>query len=247
MPKFDTVNSVSVSCTGNYSFSGVRPDPKLLTELEYTLATLIVDTSGSVGGFRNELLNAVRVAVESCRNSPKPENLLVRLVEFNTSVGIREIHGFLPLKDIDTAQYSPFQPSGGTQLLDAVYHSVDASHKYAKLLDDQDYIVNAVVFIVTDGEDNSSKFGPVQVKQMIGQAIQDEYLESIQTILIGINAGYSSAYLQRIQTDLGLTQYIDVANADAKSLAKLAAFISKSISSTSQALGTGGPSQSLTF
>jgi hypothetical protein len=36
-------------------------------------------------------------------------------------------------------------------------------------------------------------------------------------------------------------------DASAKSLARLAAFISKSVSSQSQSLGSGGPSQAQTF
>ena len=40
-------------------------------------------------------------------------------------------------------------------------------------------------------------------------------------------------------------KYEKINNIDAKSLAKLAEFISKSISAQSQALGTGGPSKAL--
>ena len=247
MPKLNNIDSINVTSTGNFSFSGVRPDPLVLTARKYTLATIIVDTTGSVTGFEASLLDSVKASVESCRSSPMPENLLIRLVEFNSHVGINEIHGFLPLKDIDVNQYDPFVPKGATNLYDAIYHSVDASHKYAKILDDQDYLTNAVVFIITDGEDNSSKFGPMQVKSIIGEAVKDEYLESIQTLLIGIAAGSYANNLQTVQTNLGITQFIDIKDASAKNLAKLAAFITKSISSTSQALGTGGPSQSLVF
>ena len=57
--------------------------------------------------------------------------------------------------------------------------------------------------------------------------------------------------LSRILTDFsktaGFTQYVELGNANAATLAKLADFVSRSISSQSQSLGTGGPSQSLTF
>ena len=45
----------------------------------------------------------------------------------------------------------------------------------------------------------------------------------------------------------GFTQYVELGSADEKTLAKLADFVSQSISAQSQSLGTGGPSQSLTF
>ena len=45
----------------------------------------------------------------------------------------------------------------------------------------------------------------------------------------------------------GFTQYIELADAKANTLAKLADFVSRSISSQSQSLNTGGPSKSLSF
>ena len=50
-----------------------------------------------------------------------------------------------------------------------------------------------------------------------------------------------------MKTNCGFTQYVAIADANATTIAKLGDFVSRSISSQSQALGTGGPSQSLTF
>lgn len=47
--------------------------------------------------------------------------------------------------------------------------------------------------------------------------------------------------------DAGFTQYVEVDNATDAKLAKLADFVSRSVSSQSQALGSGGPSKALTF
>jgi hypothetical protein len=47
------------------------------------------------------------------------------------------------------------------------------------------------------------------------------------------------------RSEVGITQFIDAGDATKGKLAKLAAFVSQSISSTSQALGTGGPSQAI--
>ena len=59
------------------------------------------------------------------------------------------------------------------------------------------------------------------------------------TTLIGINAAQFAPKLQALSSQLGLSGFVDAGQADAASLAKLARFISKSISSVSQSLQSG--------
>jgi len=118
-------------------------------------------------------------------------------------------------------------------------------------LNDADYDVNAIVFLITDGMDNES--GSIDAKSVgseLTQAMMDEDLESIMSILIGVGVGnYAqvSTYLDEFKNDAGLSQYVEMKDANEKTLAKLAAFISKSVSSQSQSLGSGGCSQTLQF
>jgi len=72
-------------------------------------------------------------------------------------------------------------------------------------------------------------------------------IESLIVVLVGINAQTFNAKLAVFQQDAGLTQFVDAGDATAQRLAKLAQFVSKSISSQSQALGSGAPSQPLQF
>ena len=75
----------------------------------------------------------------------------------------------------------------------------------------------------------------------------------IKIIIIGFNdpkSGYQSSvakYLQQLVDNLKLDQYVDVGSMTPEKAAKVFGFVSKSISSQSQHLGTGGPSQNLTF
>jgi hypothetical protein len=55
------------------------------------------------------------------------------------------------------------------------------------------------------------------------------------------------AYLDNFKRQAGFTQMVALDDANDKTLAKLAAFVSKSISAQSAALGTGGTSQSLSI
>ena len=80
-----------------FQFSGVNMDE--LESSEYTIVTIVVDDSGSVHGFRQELEDTIKTVLKSCKKSPRAENLLVRLVVFNTRV--REVFGFRMMDQID--------------------------------------------------------------------------------------------------------------------------------------------------
>jgi uncharacterized protein YegL len=247
-----TMNSetlVSHSLTGqHYGFSAA--DLGDLGASEYTLVTVVVDESGSTSGFKNEMEACIQEVVKSCKLSPRNDFLMIRLVAFDHNM--REIHGFKQLSDCDIADYDNCLKAGGSTLLfESAQNAISATAAYGKQLNDADYDVNAIVFIITDGMDNES--GSINA-QSVGDALKDammaEDLESIMSILIGVGVGHYSGvstYLDEFKNEAGLSQYIEMKDADEMTLAKLAAFISKSVSSQSSSLGTGGPSQTLQF
>lgn len=247
MPKLTQQTSLAVQKIGgsNFTFSGARIDE--LGATEYTLVTIAIDESGSVSGFDKELRDMLVVAVESCKKSPRSDNLLVRVITFGSQYpqGVNEIHGFKPLSDIDANAYPAICPGGATPLNDAVFSSLGATNTYAKDLADNDFGANAIVFVVTDGAENASTASMRMVKDEAAQAVRSESLESLVSILIGINAGSCSASLSRFQQEAGMTSYIDAGDVTKGKLAKLAKFVSQSVSSQSQALGTGGPSRQI--
>ncbi|MNI49922.1 hypothetical protein D3C73_1045610 [compost metagenome] len=187
--------------------------------------------------------------VEACKKSPRAENLMIRFVTFNSDV--YEEHGFTLLSAINSDNYQKIkQSSGTTALYDATISAVDSIKEYGKKLMNQDFDANAIVFVITDGEDNASRNDIFDVRKTIQSAIKEECVESIRTVLVGLNTSASSnlsAALDDFKTKSDIEQYIDITDVSANSLAKLAAFVSKSISAQSQALGTGGPSKALTF
>jgi hypothetical protein len=228
---------------GSFSFSGVRPEK--LGATEYTLVTYVGDITGSVSGHEAELLDVKKSVVAACQKSPRAEFLLLRNTEFNTQVV--EVHGFVELATVDASQYQEPDCHGGTALFDATYAAAAATNEYAKQLSDADFSVNAIVFVVTDGDDTSSIQTPASVAAEIARGVQNEWLESLSVVLVGVNATRYKRQLEDFTNKAKLTQYVDVGDATPQRLANLADFVSRSISSQSQALGTGGPSQALTF
>ena len=80
--------------------------------------------------------------------------------------------------------------------------------------------------------------------------MQKECLESLSTILIAVGTADARlrGLLQTFHTEAEFTNpMIDVKDATPDAIARIGRFVASSISSTSQVLGTGGPSQSLTF
>src|SRR4051812_32630410 len=109
---------------GSFGFSGIRPDR--LGATEYTLATIVLDITGSMAGHEKQMQDCVLSALDSLKKSPRADNLLVRYVTFNTNV--YEDHGFLPLQQLDPKTYKMPHCDGLTALYDAMYSSIGAAN-----------------------------------------------------------------------------------------------------------------------
>ena len=248
MPRLDSDDMENHKLGGNFSFSGARIEN--LGATEYTLVTVIVDDTGSMDGFEDVTRDMLVTAVQACQKSPRSSNLLVRVMLFSTKYpgGTSELHGFKPLSEIDPSAYPPLRMGGGTPLYDATYNGIGAMNAYAKMLSDQDFLVNGITFVITDGGEShgASTATPKMIAAEMKKSVTGEVLESHVSVLIGIDTGSSaSADLSHFQQEAGLTQFIDAGSVTKGKLAKLADFVSQSISSQSQALGTGGPSQTI--
>jgi len=252
MPKLmatDDNQIINIPGGGGFQFSAVRIGD--LGATEYTLVTIVCDISGSVINFADALLDCIKSIVAACQKSPRAENLLLRLLLFNDD--LFEIHGFVNLGDIKVDEYKDLQPDNMTALFDATYDAVGATLEYSKRLVDQDFDCNGAVYIITDGMDNRSSMTPNSIKEKTVNATMKEEIESLVTILVGLHDPASTwadeiqRKLEEFHKEANLTQFLDIGEATPGKLAKLANFVSESVSSQSQALGTGAPSQTLNF
>ena len=238
MAILDSTNLEQFTVKGsNFKFSGERIQN--LGSTEYTLVTILCDISGSVASYSQDLEKSLGEIVLACRKSPRADNIMLRLLTFNTQV--QEVHGYKLLQNCNPDDYkSILRCGGGTALFDASYDAVSAVKAYGKTLYDQDFTVNGIAFILTDGEDNSSHVSPEATKKLIEDIQKEECLDSFISVLIGIGvSGSISQYLDDYKNKAAINSYIEMQNADKGSLAKLANFVSKSISSSSQSLGQG--------
>lgn len=232
----------------NFKYSAMRVDDSRLGSFEYTLVGLTVDKSSSVSDFRGELEKCVKAAVASCKYSPRGDSLMLRYLLFNEK--LEEGHGYRPLAECDEDKYIGSVNTGGmTACFDACVSQLGAMQDYAEALVKSDYETNGILFVITDGMDNRSTFEATAVASKMAEIRRSEYLESLLAILIGVNVKDTEVkrYLRKLEKDGGFDQYVEIENADAKTLARLSDFVSKSISAQSQALKSGGASQALNF
>jgi hypothetical protein len=112
-----------------------------------------------------------------------------------------------------------------------------------------DFSAHGIVFVITDGDDNMSKQTKADVRAALAEAVRGESLESLVSILIGVNVSDPrlSQYLMELYRDAGFTQYVELDDAHPDTLARLANFVAKSIAAQSLVLGTGGSSSLLVF
>lgn len=230
----------------SFAFSGQRIGN--LGACEFTVAALVVDKSGSVAGFKTQLESCMGEVVKACRKSPRADNMMLRTTAFHSN--LEELHGFKTLNNVNPGDYdNSIKPGGSTALHDAAVEATQAMFTYAEAMVKQDFSVNGIVIVVTDGDDNVSISPVSSVRQALESAVKEEKLESLVSILVGVNITDSrmKARLDAFHKEAGFTQFISLDDASEKTLARLAQFISKSISAQSQSLGSGGPSRSLSF
>ena len=249
MPIFnddDAKSATSFKSGSGFHFSGTNINN--LGASEYTLVGIAADVSSSVSGFAKEIEGCLVSSIEGCQKSPRADNLLARFTTF--CARITEEHGFRPLADCHLANYAgSIRPGGTTALYDASVDIVDSLATYGKDLTARDYTANGIVVVMTDGMDVGSTLTAKAVAEAVRRARASESLESLVTILVGINVTDPevSKYLKQFKDDAGFDQYVEAKDATPKTFSKIAGFISKSVSSQSQSLGTGSASQPITF
>ncbi len=250
----DDEEVIQVPGAGTFTFSAKKIEK--LGAMQYTVVTIAVDVSGSVTGFADQLLECVKNIVEACRKNQRAEFMVIRLITFGST--IQEIHGFRELVDINIDDYDEFDPTGMTLLFDGAYDAIGSVCEYAKMMSDKDYDVNGAVYIITDGDENPPSghktiASPRMMKEKVEKAIQGEEIESLITVLVGLHDPMSAwaadvqNYLSTFQVDANFTKFIDVGDASPQNLAKLADWVSDSISSQSSQVGSNQPSQVLDF
>jgi uncharacterized protein YegL len=104
---------------------------------------MVLDESGSMESIRSDISGSIRCLLRE-QKELKKDNSTFTLVKFNGIV--TTVYDKKPLQEVPEFTDNNYIPSGGTALYDAIGQSIE---KY-------NADKNVLMFIVTDGEENSS-------------------------------------------------------------------------------------------
>lgn len=203
-------------------------DPGEISTDETINAVLIVDVSPSVAAYVKDMNTAFKDFLEEMQKSHVAEKLMVSIIEFNEKTIVRS--GFQPVSSIDPAAIS-FRPCGsGTALYDAVFTGITNALNYRTNLENSGVNCNTLIFIITDGEDNSSGNKAVKVRKVLDDTLKGEKNAfSFESILFGVG---NDADFEKAQKDMGIRHLAKIGNSG-KEIRKMIGFISASISKSS--------------
>ncbi len=137
MPILNDINLDQIDLpNSHYGYSATRIED--LGATEYTIATIVCDVSGSTASFTFDMESAITRIVQSCKYSPRADNLLLRLVVFDDTLS--EVHGFKLLENCNLADYGGvLRPGGSTALYEAAENAVSSVINYGQKLSAGDF------------------------------------------------------------------------------------------------------------
>jgi len=201
-------------------------------------AVFIVDISPSISSYEDYLNDAYNKFIERIQKGHVADNLMLSTISFNHEISI--LHGFQPVMNV---QPQTFRGSGqGTALYEAVEAGLKNAIDYREELDKTGVNHKTLVYIITDGEDNSggrNGYSPdLAAASRVKELIQEETKRnekrafSFNTILFGVGSDTSFDEAAKL---LGIDKVAKVGQngVDENSIYKMIDFISSSISSTS--------------
>jgi uncharacterized protein YegL len=200
-------------------------DPQDICSDETLNAVIIVDVSPSIHAYVNDLNSAFRDFLTEMQRSHVAEKLMVSVIEFNETINVRT--GFQPVGTVDLTQIT-FRPCGsGTALYDAVLTGATHAFNYRQNLENSGVNCKTLVFVITDGEDNSSNYPARKVKEVLDTIIATEKNAfSFETILFGVG---HAAHFEQAQKEMGIKHLAKIGQT-ALEIRKMIGFISASIS-----------------
>ena len=161
----------------NLSYNNFSPDE---IQVDETInAVFVVDVSPSISSYVQHLNHAFSDFVSTMQKSHVADKLLVSVVEFSDKVSVRT--GFQPIAQLQSIDFTP--QGSGTALYDATLKGLENAVAYRKNLESSGVMAKTLLFVITDGEDNSSKVLAKKVKAEMQAVISNEKNETLDNEL----------------------------------------------------------------
>ncbi len=218
------------------NFNSANFDPNSLANQTSTaiMCVVVTDVSPSISSYVDAMNTASRdVFMQELKNSHRKNDILIKNVTFCENVEHKS--GFLPIVNLQD-DYLDVVPQGrGTALYQAVDEALTHAISYREDLEAQGIEVRTTIFIITDGEDNSSSLNSAKnVKDHVASLRSNEAWASTFTINmlgVGKESIFRSACL-----DMGLNpdKCLSTIGSTAKEIRAQMGVVSQSVSSSIQ-------------
>jgi len=214
----------------NIDFGNFNPEDLQVSET--INAVFVIDTSGSMADKAQEMNEALNDFVQTMQNSHIKDRLLVSQIEFDSTIEVRT--GFQPITNIQSLAINPTGPA--TKLYDAVYVGIKKALDYRNQLENSGVTTKTLLFVITDGEDNSSHDDGSKVKKEIEKLkATEQNMFSFTAILFGIG---NDSDFKAAANNMGI-DLVATVGTSGKEIRKMINWISSSVTSASN--GTPPP------
>lgn len=200
-------------------------DPANISVSETINVVFIIDKSGSVSAYNDDLNNILNEFLHELQKSHVSDRVLASVIEFNQDIDVKS--AFHPIVDVKDFNVKPY---GMTNLYGAVLAGLENAVAYKDEQANNGLTSKTLVFVITDGEDNCG-VNPDLVKNKIAEIYKDEMNSfSFSVIMFGLG---NEADFDKARENMGIKpQMLAKLGTTAKELRKMVGFISSSVSSS---------------
>lgn len=125
---------------------------------------LIIDKSGSMQSIKQDAIGGFNTFLDKQKAIDRKANVTFALFDHTYEL----IHNGKDINEVDNLTEDTYSPSGMTALLDAVGRTIDSVGKRLDAKEEAKKPENVIVFILTDGQENSSSdYSRDRIKEMI--------------------------------------------------------------------------------
>lgn len=138
--------------------AGVNPDE--IDSEEATLVSVIIDESGSMDQYRQQVIDEYNESfLKPLQGAKQAESIHVSTMVFSDVGGrdqVRLIHSYKPVKQCPKLTKRDYAPDGGTPLFRAVQYGLTGIFDYGNTLQNSGTRVKRIVVVISDGQENAS-------------------------------------------------------------------------------------------
>lgn len=216
----------------NYSKGNFDPNTVANQTSSVIQSVVVLDVSPSISSYVDNMNEATtEVFIQELRNSHRKDDILLQCIEFCEKITFKS--GFLPLVAIDD-DYLKVKPQGnGTALYSAVLKAFESVKSYREDLEAQGIDVRTNIFIITDGEDNSSKIGDLAIlNDMVKELKSNEsWINSFTLSMFGVGDSVNFTHSCKAM-GLNPDKCLSTIGTSAKEIREMMGVVSKSASSS---------------